>query len=286
MQRRAFTLIELLVVISIIALLVGILLPALGAARSSARSAKCLSNVRQMATANTARAVDNNYDNPGYREAGSENSIWVVQLLDYGFQLEMKLCPDADTIDESAVIGGGRFYGTALSAWQESDAQLQAPDLTPAERDQARSASYGINAWNYDTTNTPPSIIPYTGITTTAAKELCFPKADSMRTPSQTPIYGDCVWRNSWPRDNSSGMTPDQGAINAIKPWTPSTSPTGLMQWQMRRHPGDNINITFNDGHASRVHVDELDDLTWHMKWNTAIEINNRWDGVSGPPPR
>lgn len=60
-KRAAFTLVEVLVVIGIIALLVAVLIPIVGSARKQGNAARCLSNVRQIATAAFMYAQENKF---------------------------------------------------------------------------------------------------------------------------------------------------------------------------------------------------------------------------------
>jgi len=101
MRNTGFTLIELLVVMVIIALLVGLLLPALGRAQEEARKTQCRSNLRQMGLAMTMYANDNTgytpvaygyvmkagsfatrMTNPSHYYAGMHTSLIMLPMVD------------------------------------------------------------------------------------------------------------------------------------------------------------------------------------------------------------
>jgi prepilin-type N-terminal cleavage/methylation domain-containing protein len=294
-NKKGFTLIELLVVISIIALLLSILMPALGRVKDLARRVVCIANLAQWGLVLTLYTEDHNshffagyydYTDPNDVTYTSTNlDLWPYALQSYYQTPKLKFCPSS----------GFSRRGRSGSTWG-------------SKSDEIFSGSYGLNGWLGDT---PEEVIQTEGHDT----------SDSWRTmdysgSSKIPLMADAIWYTGRPEshdlppkeegqldmDRESGsddsssmpsnpmagmMSSPMGELNAPEMRMPGFLPHELepagLEWpsdlsnHMRRFSVDRhekkLNVLFMDGMVKTISPKELWQLKWHKKYDTSAPL-------------
>ena len=120
MKRQAFTLIELLTVISVIALLLGILLPVLSMVRTSAYRAQCASQLKGVGVGLQAYLNDHQDIMPIIASLPSANLNdlpSLAQILDHYLETPDALACVADDGEDRTDLPGQRFFDTEASSY-------------------------------------------------------------------------------------------------------------------------------------------------------------------------
>ncbi len=248
-NRSAFTLIELLVVIAIIALLMSILMPALGRARKQARSVVCQANLKQWGTI-WAMYTDEN--NGMFPRRTRDSGRWIDVLFDYYYKdPKFRVCPMATKIAFPTYPPGASdtltVGGDALTSW----GRVAETGGRPA----GTWGSYGINGWVQQCAE--PGGVLY------GKPGEFFWKTPGVKGAGEVPLFLDCWFWCGWPDHTDTPPKADDrlarypGDDNAMN------------RFCLNRHQ-QAINAVYLDYHVERVWLKAL----WHQKWSKRFDTH------------
>jgi prepilin-type N-terminal cleavage/methylation domain-containing protein len=236
-EKRGFTLIELLVVISIIALLMSMLMPALAKVRDQAKTIVCLANLRQWGAGfemytNDNRGLFFNYD-------GGEGKMWAYKMEPYVPDEKLLLCPKATKLE----LDGARQPLAAFEAYND------------------KIGSYGLNDWvlsHYWGPDTPQDDQNF--------NETFGPRCWKTKYVEKTeniPVLADCQRMyivNPSFHDDPPAWEGDVWGFSG-------TADGEMSRFCVNRHD-KHIGVLRMDWSVKKTLIMDLWDLDWHRDWN------------------
>jgi len=256
-KRGAFTLVELLVVVAIVALLMGILMPALSRAKRQARASACLGNLKQWGLLFATYCEDN--DGRFLSGQGEGNGYWWMdEMRPYYKDEEVRLCPQATRW----YAGGGKIGARSDWAWR-AGSKYSAND----------TGSYGPNAW---ICNPRPGTTGMWGRNPPHYKIEYYWRTPSVRGGNFIPVFCGSWWVDFWPLEIDEPPRLPDGVPIPDRP-----GKNEMERCCVDRHDGF-LGGLFMDWSARKIGVKEL----WTLKWHRRYNIHGPWTKAGKVDPK
>jgi len=242
-RRRGFTLLELLVVVAIIAVLVGILAPAMSGARGEATKAKCLANLHALGQAMATYSIDDEkgYTTPVHPKA--ESSWHYDGEYEYGGKTGVYMFEFGDFAEENRILNR-YIYGEAKNV--------------PAKLFQCPS-DQGVQP-------APVDFEPFFFLAKTRNRPIHASTGTSYRLNNHIDFLNntefDGAFYGPYLRPRTRVPAPGQTvlleeAVAEVAKWNAPNYRT--MGWHGK---ANRFNVSFVDGHAAAIHLAGQSDLS------------------------
>jgi prepilin-type N-terminal cleavage/methylation domain-containing protein/prepilin-type processing-associated H-X9-DG protein len=225
LRKQAFTLVELLVVIGIIAVLIGILLPALNKARESARITKCISNLRTIGQAALQYSIDNkNVFMPAViwrnNAAADDVDYWPHLLVARKYLPRPSITSDDGGIDTNSVlicpsVSEVRRMDSPFDGVRRAGSYvIERNNTNPTQPTLWVDWSYGINGCSYrgnevspgNYADVPTRSLPSTAISFGTIPAVPLKKRNATKGSSELVFLFDGMEWNYWASSAGSAV--------------------------------------------------------------------------------
>ncbi len=273
-RRSGFTLIELMVVVAIIALLMSILMPALGRAKKSAESVTCQGRLKHWGL--IFKLYTDDYDGyfwegrgfrqwPQNKDKGHEQFGWWMNALRpyYKDSWDLLLCPTATKVAESK-----QDFGTFKAYFDDLVNRYRRPNEDAMK---TFYGSYGENSW-----------ISYMLFDQNSDRkvEYFWKGIHSVTNANNIPVFGDSSWYDGWPfPTDEPPLRPDDWVIDKGS----GSNRDEMRHFCINRHNGF-VNLLFMDMTVRKIGLKELWTLKWHRQFDTKYEWTTSYALDYTPP--